>query len=334
MRLADILVFALFAGAAATQSVVSVGPTGSFGCQAGGPVLSGGALAAADVSFDYDAVNARLHVTVTNTSPITTGVPNPLVTQVFWNVPEDTVTGATLAAQSGSGGAAPAFGLLFDADASTTPNPNHGNCFGFFNFGLTIPNVQGGIANADADTIAAPPGSWVLGPASFDIDLTGPNVHGLTNEAFASATSRGAPLRNTSLAVKFQAGGAGGAQSGTIGNGDECRTAVFLRGEPRIGNHVGICVHGSNGCHACLEASFFPGPTNYNGMVIEIGLPILASFDLGNFVNGATEFCLPLDIPNSPALVGLTLYFVNATFQTANPVLFMTSPQFSMTIAP
>lgn len=318
--------------AASAQATVAFNSGNGYGCQTGGPVLEGGTPAGAEVAFDYDATTAMLHVTVTNTSPVTAGVPNPLITRIWFNVPGGAVTGASLMGQSGSGGAAPAFALTFDADAATAPNPNHANCFGYFNFQLARENVQGGIANANAGTIGGPAGAAVIGPVEFHLQLQGPGVGGLTSDAFAAATSRGGAQRNVAVACKFQAGGPGAEESGTLGSNDECRTAVFVRGTPNIGEHIQICVHGSNGCHVCLWVSVFAGPVTVNNVTIPIGIPILASFDLGNFTGGTTELCLHVQIPNAPQLVGQPFYFSNLTYPLGQPELFSFSPAFQITI--
>ncbi|HZN37675.1 MAG TPA: hypothetical protein VFD82_02670 [Planctomycetota bacterium] len=304
-----------------------------FGCQAGGPVLSGGTLASGTVDFEYLQATHVLRLVVTNTSQVTVGVPNPLITRIYFNAPAGTVDSATLLSQAGSGGATPAFVFAFDADTSLNPNPNQANCFGSFNFALVVQNIHGGIANASADTIPGPPGAAVIGPVTFELQLGGPGVNGLSAAAIAGAVSANGPQTETNVAFKFMGGGPGGAQSGVIGNGP-CVTGMFIRGEPRIGNEIDVCITGSNGCHGCPWSSLFPGPTVIGTFVLPIGLPLLANWDLGDFVGGITELCLHVAIPNNPALIGVNFYFTNLTHPEGDPAAFSFSPAFHFAIVP
>jgi hypothetical protein len=271
-----------------------------------------------------------LRLVVTNTSPVTVGVANPLLTRIYFNAPAGAVDSATLTSQTGSGGATPAFVLSFDADTSSGANPNQANCFGDFNFALRAQNIHGGIANANADTIPGPPGAAVIGPVTFEIQLGGPGVNGLTAAAIAGAVSANGAQTETNVALKFMGSGPGD-QSGVLGNGG-CVTGVFIRGEPRIGNEIDICITGSNGCHACPWVSNFPGPTVIGTFVIPIGLPLLASYDLGDFIGGINELCLHVAIPNNPALIGLHFYFTNLTHPEGDPAAFSFSPATHMVI--
>ena len=304
-----------------------------LGCQAGGPVLSAGTLASGTVDFEYLPATHVLRLVVTNTSPVTVGVPNPLITRIYFNAPAGTVDSATLLSQVGSGGALPAFVLSFDADTSLIPNPNQANCFGSFSFALTRQNIHGGIANASADTIGGPSGAAVIGSVAFELQLGGPGVNGLTAAAIAGAVSADGAQTETNVALKFMGGGLGAAESGVLGNGP-CVTGLFIRGEPRIGNEVDICITGSNGCHACPWSSLFPGPTVIGTFVIPIGLPLLANWDLGDFVGGINELCLHVAIPNNPALIGVHFYFTNLTHPEGDPAKFSFSPAFHFAILP
>jgi hypothetical protein len=242
------------------------------------------------------------------------------------------VTGAQLLSQTGSGGATPNFELSFDADTSTKPATNHGNCFGSFNFGLDLQGIHGGIANPNATIFGGPAGSWVVGPVTFDIQLTGPEVANLTSDTFASATSSNGGQRETNVFVKWQAGVNG--ESIELGNNQECLTSVYIRGEPRIGNTIQVCAGGSNGCHACIQFSAYPGPTMFMGYVVEIGLPLMGSIDLGSFSGGITELCVPIRIPNRPVLIGQHFYFVNAGTLPSNPSILVFSPGYEIVILP
>jgi hypothetical protein len=221
---------------------------------------------------------------------------------------------------------------VFDADTATKPNPNKRNCFGYFNIQLAVQGIQGAIGNPSADTYNAPPGSVVIGPVTFRIQLEGPGVHTLTSSSFATATSIGGQP-NVNVAVKFQAGGTSG-ESGTLGNGGSCPSGFFVRGTPRLGQHIDICIVGAEGCHGCPWASMTEGPVVVAGITIPIGLPILAVFDLGVFANGVNELCIPVDIPNNPALVGSTFYFTSLGYPGSNASAFAFSPAFRLVILP
>jgi hypothetical protein len=296
-------------------------------------VLSGGTLASGTVDFEYFQATHVLRLVVTNTSPVTVGVPNPLITRIYFNAPAGTVDSATLLSQVGSGGASPAFVLSFDADTSSGPNPNQANCFGDFNFALKRQNINGGIANAAADTIGGPPGAAVIGPVTFTIQLGGPGVDGLTAAAIAGAVSADGAQGETNVALKFMGGGPGGQESGVLGNGG-CVTGIFIRGVPRIGNSIEVCITGGNGCHGCLWASNFPGPTVIGTFVIPIGLPLLGAWDLGEFLGGIIELCLPVPIPNNPALIGLHFYFTNLTHPEGHPGGFSFSSSTHFVVLP
>jgi hypothetical protein len=194
-------------------------------------------------------------------------------------------------------------------------------------FGLT----GGSIANPAADTIGGP-GPATIGPVTFEIQLGGPGVHGLSAAAIAGAVSSNGSQLETNVALKFQGGGTGD-ESGVLGNGG-CVTGIFIRGEPRIGQSIDICMTGSNGCHGCMWASNYPGPAIIGGYEIPIGLPILAAFDLGDFVNGITELCLHVNIPNRPGLIGVNFYFSNLTHPYGHPELYSFSPAYHLVILP
>lgn len=182
--------------------------------------------AAALYTLRLDRVAATLEVVVENTSPVTSGVPNPVLSSIWFNTPL-AVTGMTLASQTSSGGAAPAFTLSFDADTMTAPNPNGLAPFGAFNVRLSQGGgVSGSIANAAADTLGGPPGSMVTGPVTFLFDLTG-NLAGLTSEDFTRHFSVPPPgNKPTNGAGRFQSGGTMGASGNVSSPATECFLVV------------------------------------------------------------------------------------------------------------
>jgi hypothetical protein len=315
-------------GLAHGQSIVEVGADG-VGCSQAAAILSDGSAGAATVTFDYDAVQARLQVSVANTSPVVAGVPNPLITRVYFNVPTGTTTTATLVDQSSTGATQPHFVFGFDADAADGNDPNKADCLGTFNFRLASTGISDGIANPEADSICGEVKDAVLA-STFVIQLDGPDVHGLASEVFAASTSRNALLRPVNVAVKFD--GANCQGQGTTGNGDLCRTAVFLRGVPQLGGSIGVCVEGGNQCGSFLGVSLEPGPANFKKFTLPIGQPVLFTYDFGYFPQNGGEFCLPLQVPFVLELQGLKFYWTSLThpFEQDGPYSF--APAFEFTI--
>lgn len=321
----------LLAPLAGAQTTVEVGPDGA-GCQPEGALLTDGTVASATASFAYDAATAILRVTVTNTSPVIPGVANPLITRIYFAAPPGLIETADLIGQTGSGGLEPAFLLSFAADSESGDKDNYANCFGHFDFALSVKNGNnGGIANALADTHGCPPDACVLGPVEFTIELTGPGVAGLTGSSFAASSSTDASTQAVHVAMKFQGGGVAGG-SGTISSTSDCVTGLFMRGTPSLGSEIRVCANGGNGCHACVMASFVEGPAAIGGILVPIGLPIITTFDVGDFFPPTTELCLPLTIPYRPELIGLTVYFANITHPPDHPELFSFSEPFSFTV--
>jgi hypothetical protein len=318
------------AAAAAAQSEVHIGGDG-IGCVQGAAVLSDASAASAHVMFDYDKVTARLLVTVVNTSPFAKGVPSPVITRVYFNVPRGTVTGATLLSQGAESTMQPAFVFTFDADIDDGNDWNQAGCLGFFNFRLASAGVADGIANAEADSFCVVQKQDVItGAVSFLFQLVGPDVHGLDSEVFAASSSRSADVP-VNVAVKFD--GANCTASGTIGNGDPCREAVFLRGTPRLGEWIAICIEGGKQCRAFLGVSANPGPEDFKKFTLPIGQPVLWTYDFGFYPAGGTEFVMPLYVPIEPILVGAELHWTSLMhewLQFEGPWAF--APAFSFTV--
>jgi hypothetical protein len=296
----------------AQATSVDVGVRGSYGCQGSEdpPRLSNGTPASATLDFVYDQSTQRLTLRVTNTSPVTVGVANPLITRIAFNLPPGAVTSAQLLSQAGSSGAALAFSASVDGDLFEGPNPNKLACLG--DFSVLLDNgggIQGGIANANADTFGGPPGSQVIGPATFVFRLTGPGVGSVTSGAIANTLSQNAPYRQATAGVKFQAGGRGAAGSGFISSRSLCAPSLFAIGEPRIGTRIQICANAGRGCHGCVLVSANPGPIRIGNVLLPIGLPILHTIILPPFA-GTRPNCETLSIPDDPNLRGVRIYFL------------------------
>ncbi|MGE3171416.1 MAG: hypothetical protein AB7O97_02245 [Planctomycetota bacterium] len=319
----------LLTALASGQSLVSIGADG-IGCGQNGARLDDGSVASADVSFVYDASTARLLVTVENTTPVVPGVASPVITRVYFNLPTAAASGAVLLSQTAVGPTQPQFAFGFDPDAADGQDPNQGGCFGKFNFRLAAAGIATGIAPMETEFICADTKEPLLRTSTFEIELSGRDVHGLSSEAFAASMSRNPSLAAVNVAVKFE--GAGCEGSGTLGNGDKCRIAVFTRGNPTIGNTVMVCVEGGNKCRSFLGVSPLPGPTDFKKFVLPIGQPVLFTYDFGFFPPNGHEFCLPLTIPLSLDLVGLTFYWTSLThpYQLEDPYSF--APAYAFTI--
>ncbi len=318
----------------AQADVGSIGGLGSNGCQGGAnpPTLSDGTVATGTLSYSYDHVSQNLTLVVSNTSPVTVGVQNPIITHIYGNLPYLAVSAVTLVSQTGSGGAAPAFALNVDVDNRDGNNNVTFGCFGAFGFSLTRPNIHGGISNPAADTIGAPPGSWVIGPATFVLHIDGPGVSTLTNTAFSHSLSVNPPgSMRTTGAFKFQAGAQGG--SGTIGTTTSCAAGGWMVGEPRIGNTVTFVESGGTGCYGCLVFSTTPGPTISGGVTLPVGSPFYAIIST-YFLAPNEIVTVPVTIPNDQQYVGLTLYFAVGLVDQATLSHFSIADQFTSTILP
>lgn len=305
--------FALFAASLLpAQVIVQVGGNGAYGCQgnANPPTLTGQTPASASYGFTYDAATAMLTLRVTNTSAVTQGVPNPLLTLIAFNLPAHAVTGMTLQSQVGAGGAEPDFDVTVDTDLFALPNPNKVACLGEFSVQLTNGGgIGGGIANALADTIVAPRESWVIGPVTFTFRLSGPGVHTLTAGAIANTLSQAASYKQATAAAKFQSGGQGGEESGFIGSSHKCVPSLYAVGEPRLGRSFDVCAGGAAGCVGCVLVSTNPGPTRFLQYNFQIGVPILHTFVLPPSTGGLPT-CARLAVPDDPNLINLRLYFL------------------------
>lgn len=206
-----------------THSVTIGGPAScsSAGFNDPGLLDDGLTPASATYVFTLDAGTNTLTLVVRNTSPVTLGVPNPLLTDLFFNTPTQ-VTAVGLVSQTSTSGVAPSYALSFDADLATNPNPNGADGFGAFSVALSdTGNIQGTIANPNADTYTVAAALLAISPCTFTLSLTG-NLAGLTAVDFTTRLSVIPPGNKPSRAVgKFQAGGAASA-SAFINDGHGC----------------------------------------------------------------------------------------------------------------
>jgi hypothetical protein len=309
-----------------SDASTTVGGAGAFGCQGSSnpPTLTGGVLASADFDFTYDQNTRRLTLVVSNTSAVTTNVPNPLITEVYFNLPEGVVDSVALISQTGSGGDTPDFAPVLDDRAA---------CHGTFDVALLVSNIHGGIANPNADRLPGPPGRAVIGPVTFVLELAGPGAGTLTANAIAAAFTQDAPSHTAFAAAKFQGGGLGAEESGFLGTNNDCRGSVYVVGPPRIGQEITICDAALPGCHDCLWVSLNAGPTMFMGFVFPLGLPLLAIVNR-NDIPASGMNCVVLDIPNDPRLVGRAIYFAHLTHPPGNPAAFSFSDEVKVVILP
>jgi hypothetical protein len=336
---AFLIALSLVAGpslAGTTSESLAIGGLGTTGCQGpeDPPTLGGGVLASGTIGYAYDEATGILTLTVANDSPVTMGVPNPLITKVWINLPHLAVSGVSLLSQSGSGGASPSFELSFDTNNLDEVGSIPANCFGKMGLLLATSggSIQGGIANPAADTLPGPSGAAVIGPVTFTLQITGPGADSLTADAFAASLSANPPgSMQVNAAFKFQGGGID-EESGTIGDGPGCRVGGWIVGEPNIGNTVQFVMDTPEGCHGCIVASGDPGPTMFGSLTVPIGMPMVPIM----IVTTAppTPTVLDLAIPNDPNLVGVTIYFVVAAIDPMTLTGLNITDQFSVTIGP
>jgi hypothetical protein len=307
----------LLAGAASGQSVVVIGGAGSYSSEGTyDPGLLGDDLtvASARLVFTLDKPNSRLTLDVQNTSPVITGVPNPVLSRLYFNTPSD-ITGMSLAAQSAAEGT-PTFELTFDASLAN-PNPNGAGFLGAFNVQLdNLAGVGGSIANPDADTFAAP--YVVVGPARFEFVLVG-DLTGVEDTDFVSLLSTTPPGSQNSIAAgHFQAGGERGA-SAFLGDGDQ-----FCDLTARVDDLGGGCgatlsstlpehtvpwtmtVQGTlPGARGVLLASM-PTPSSVIFQGCEVVLHLPTKFRMGLFITDANGVATSTTtLPPDPACCGL-----------------------------
>jgi len=224
--LATPLLGSLAAAQVTTDSIVIGGPGSQSSELFDDPGLLGDGLteASAVYVFTLDVGAATLELEVTNTSPVVPGVQNPLLTDVYFNLPA-AITGVTLTSQSAIAGVPPVYAFTFDADRTDGVGNLRADGFGAFSVELSdTGNIEGTIANPDADTYTVPAAQLSISPVTFSFSLTG-TLTGLTASDILTEFSHIPPGSRPSIAVaKFQAGGVAGA-SAYINEGDPCPSA-------------------------------------------------------------------------------------------------------------
>ncbi|HET6204124.1 MAG TPA: hypothetical protein VFI25_15135 [Planctomycetota bacterium] len=346
MRFGNAIVGVAWLAAAARGEVTTaqktIGEPGGFSCcgPEDPPTLCDGVTpATASVEYRYDDAAHTLTLVVANTSPVEPGIPNPLLTSLYFNAPPGAVTGLSLLAQSGSGGAAPEWTLVFDPNPKVQPKPAKLGCLGAFSARLTNgPGIAKAIANAAAGTFSAPPGSWVVGPATFVLQVTEAAGARLDASDFANAFSHNPPgVHQVNVGAHFQAGGPQG-KSGKISASVGCEPGAFLTGSPTLGGAVTLVMSGAPGCCGCFAVSDGPGPIlvpNIPGcppVVVPLTLPIHVLIATTPLTAGTTV-SVTIPIPNDPNLLGATFFFAAVLVDPDTGKLFGSTGS-SVTIAP
>jgi hypothetical protein len=319
----------ILGSAQVTEHTVLLGGGSAVGCQNSTvpPTLDDGVtVGTAQLDFRYDASTAILELSVTNTSPDVPGTPNPVITQVAFNLPVGTVQSIELLSQTPAGGAQTTFAMTTDLDLTTLDSATRLGCLGYFN--VSLMDNKPAIANANATTISAPGGTYAIGTVKFTFQLGGSGVGLLTAATIGSANSApGGEGSGYNAGVKFQAGGANAEFSGYISAGQpDCIPAMWTSAPARIGTTIDLCAGATASCHGCLLISATPGPSIVVGYTLPIGLPVLLAIPLPQF--NPQPQCYPISIPDDVALVGLTLYMTLAT--TSVGIQF--SPAFELSI--
>jgi len=310
------VLLSLFLGAGdPTSSSISIGGPGSCsseGYDDPGRLSDGVTEASATFAFTLDPGLARLTLRVTNTSRVVSGVKNPLLTDLFFNAPA-AVTGMSLVSQSSAGGVAPQYQLSFDSAPGQGADPGKAGRFGAFGVRLAdTGNIQGAIANPDADTYTVSAGQLAVSPCDFVLELSG-DLSGLSADDFTSLLSVIPPgSKRTAAAAKFQAGGRNDA-SAFISDGEECPnegTSQTLGAPcggslsvtaPVPGGISEVSYDGSTPGGFLILAYGQPGapPFSYNGCTIFLGVNVRL---LGPYpVDGAGDFHRSFSVPATHA---------------------------------
>lgn len=322
-----------------TASKTIGGPGGLSSCGTSNPptLCDGVTQATATFDFAYDDVTKVLILTVTNTSPVTAGVPNPLLAEIYFNVPAFAALDLTLLGQTTEGGGAdPGFAVGFDPDLNDGQNDNTAPGFCAFNTKLAqLVETPGGIANALADTIAAPAGSWVYGPVTFTFQVGGPPATGVGAKSYSSSFSHIPPGNfNVNVVGKFKSGGVS-ESSGSMSVSPGCEPGNWMVGTPCLGCPVQFVMCGGTGCFGCLAISTSPGPTVIptpsGPLSIPIGMPAAPIL----IVTLPSTSCVSatVTVPNDPAVIGATFYVANALLHPVTGAL-SSADGFSVTLVP
>ena len=207
-----------------TSAPIVIGGEGSWastGTYDPGRLDDGATVASAYVTFSLDAAAKRLTVQVDNTSPVVPGMANPVLTELYFNVPSS-VTEMRIDAERSSVG-------LSGYEAKLSQSAG---MFGTFDVCLANkPGSRMGIGNPAAAVTGST--SVVLGPIAFEIDLTGDLTGVIADDFVATVSSRA--QRRARVAARFDGGGASGEADGLVSQG-VCVTRAKMR---RLGNGCG-----------------------------------------------------------------------------------------------
>lgn len=294
---------------------LQLGGTGAANCTGNPTTQTEGAM-----FFSYDKSTSQLTVVVNNTSPVVSGFAASQMTAARFNAPRPAVTGMTLASQTSASGAAAAWTLTFDADNTSGSQPNAAklNCYGSFSVGLNNPN-----GNANAIVNSAAPDFDSLTDCgdsiTFVFDVTGPGTQFINAGAFANSLSFGGAQGNLQAGIKGQGMNNGVSEETGVTGG--CAPTAYATGSPNIGCHMDLYMTGASGCFGCLVVSFNPGPTTVGNTTYDIGYPFYDVISVGSQNNQLVQ--VPVDIPNLPELVGLTLYFSTGLYQPSSGLVYV-----------
>jgi hypothetical protein len=274
-----VLCAAFLAGQSVTTTTLAIGGVDALGCAAlasNPPTLEDGALVSGQNEVSYNSMTHVLTLTVSNTSPVVPGVPNPVITRVFANLPQLAVADVILLSQTGAGGPPPNFELSVDTDVTDSIHPIFASCFG--NFGILLEGNEvlagGGIKNPAADLLALPSALMTVGPVVFQHQIvpTSTSADSLIAQAFAYSLSVNTSGPQTASSVfKFQ--GALGV-TGFVGNGpneEGGSPAAWVVGEPMAGQNLTLIQGGTPTWNGWFIASLSPGPIVIGSHVIPLG---------------------------------------------------------------
>jgi hypothetical protein len=248
------------------------------------------------MEFRYDNSTGILELIVQNTTPQVPGEANPVITDVYFNLPAHTDTNISLLDQSAAGGLPATFLMLVDEEQFVHPHINRADGFGAFSVGLYAFAVYGGIANPEATEWALPTGSQAIGPVTFRFSVTGSDAAHLNAADFALSPSAIPPgERIGSGVLKFQAGGVGGQGSAFIGTQGGCAPGLWFSGQPCEGETIEFVLGSAGGCAGCLIMSSDPTPFPFLGLFeVPISPPYRAIW-VGTTASAAQA--VPLNIP-------------------------------------
>ena len=225
-----------------------------------------------------------------------------------------------LSSTSASGASASTWTSTFDADVTSgsTPNPCKLNCFGGFSVGLNNPNGNSrAIVNSAAPDFNAADDCG--DSITFVFSVTGPGTQWINAGAFANSLSSGGSGGKPQAGIKGQ--GMNDGVSEEAGVTGSCAPTAYATGQASPGCHMDLYFTGATGCGGCLVASFNPGPTTVGGTTYDIGYPFYDILSVTT-ISGQLNH-VPVDLPNIPEIIGLSLYFSTGLYQPSTGLVFV-----------